>query len=155
MGNLKDYENSQDCSYWNRRLKKAIATYQTATNEENFEEKRMLTLVILQLFEESHDYEIDEFKFDDEQLDLATKVRDIVTGKCNIMYPNFKEDWDMDLTGALQQGDMIKILKLVQSGKSRNFVRKDTQPYSEHYEAVKQLTDKISRNIKREEETKR
>ena len=150
MGNWsQDYDNSQDCSYWNRRLRKAIATYQTATNEENFEEKRMLTLVILKLFEESHEYELDGFRLSDEQYEMATQVRDIVTGKWNPTYPSSQDDWNRELTDALQEGNMIQILQLVKSGKRLSFLRKIAQPFSEHLDTVKQITERISENIER------
>ena len=152
MGNWsQDYDDAQDRSYWNRQLKTAIVAYQTATNEENYEEKRILTLVILKLFEESPEYEIDGFKFDDAQYEMATQVREIVTGTWKPTYPRSQDDWNMELTDALQQGDMIQILQLVKIGRKIGFLRRIAQPHSEYLDTVKQLTQKINANVEKQE----
>ena len=110
----------------------------------------MLTLVILKLFEESHEYEIDGFRLSDEQYEMATQVRDIVTGKWNPTYPSSLDDWNRELTDALQEGNMISILQLIKIGKKLAFLRKISQPHSQYLEEVKELTNKITRNVEKD-----
>lgn len=152
MGNWsQENDERQDSSDWNRRIKRAIVRYQNASTEENTEEKRNAMIRMVELFEEDIKYELDTFKLGDEQYDIGMQVKDILTGKWQPRYEKSQADWNKELSEALEQGELISTLKLIQIGRKLSFVRDGKEPYETCYSEIKKRVNSISRELDRDE----
>lgn len=147
----REYDDMQDCSYWNRRLKMKILRYEKATEEKNSEQKRAGIIEILELFDEDCNYKLDAIKLNDEQYSLASEVKEIVTDKWKPTYGRTQKDWNEELSEAVEQGDLIRTLKLVKIGKRMAYIIKPSDENAKYIQSVKKLMYGISKNLEREE----
>lgn len=147
----KEYDDKQDCLYWNRRLKMRILKYQEATEENNTEQKKAEIIEILELFNEDCDCTIDAIMLDNEQYSLASDVKEIVTDKWKPTYGGTQEEWNEELSKAVEQGDLIRTLKLAKIGRRLAYIIKPNDENAKYIQSVKSMLFNISRNLKREE----
>ena len=147
----RNQTTDNDEGYWNNRLKREMIRYFEAAEAGDVETKRIVTLEILALFEEDHSYEIDGVnRFANNELgQIAYGVRDILTGGWRPTYAGTQEEWNAELSEALEQGDLIQTIKLIKIGKKIAFIRNPEETHGEYYKKVKQLVHNITRNVEK------
>ena len=147
MRNRGSSEHKTDTIEWNKQMNRTLREYEKAVN------KQETSIEVLTLMEEklNFNYETDYIILDNRAYFVA-ELEDYLNKRKKETYIKPQEIWNMELQGALESGDILQTIRLMQIGKSRAYVKSvDTiSQYAEYLGRINSVYCRIQKNIESE-----